>query len=356
MKSKLHILLTGAGAPGIRGTLYALRTNSDGVGVHVIGTDAQDDVVGKFLVDRFYQVPQADDRRYVDALLEIARKEDVEIVIPQTTREVAVLAHEKGRFRAEKIDVMVADSTAIDVANNKYELLRVFETLDLPHPEFYLADSEDRLVEFAFKLGYPTKPVVIKPPISNGMRGLRILKEDAWDLARFFSEKPSGVEISLDELKSILRRGQEWPALLISEYLPGPEYSVDAFVGKKAAIAIPRLRKVIRSGISFTNVLDLRSDMVDFTLKSAGCLGLQYAFGFQFKLDEENVPKVLECNPRIQGTMVASLFSGVNVIWLAVREILGDHSVGNFEISQSNASFYRFWGGLGITGQEIHEI
>jgi carbamoyl-phosphate synthase large subunit len=356
MKSKLRILLTGAGAPGIRGTLYALRTNPDGVTVHVIGTDAQNDVVGKFLVDRFYQVPPANDPHYIEVLLEIARRETVEIIIPQTTGEVAVLAHQKQEFHAEGIKVMVADSAAIDVANDKYELLKIFETLGLPHPDFGLADSEGKLSEFAFKLGYPTKPVVIKPPVSNGMRGLRILKENAWNVTRFLAEKPSGAEISLDELRSILRRGPEWPPLLISEYLPGPEYSVDAFRGKETAIIIPRLRKVIRSGISFTNILDLRPDIVQYTLKAANCLGLQYAFGFQFKLDEENVPKVLECNPRVQGTMVASLFSGVNVIWLAVRETLGECSNGNFEISQNDASFYRFWGGVGVSGEGIHEI
>jgi hypothetical protein len=54
--------------------------------------------------------------------------------------------------------------------------------------------------------------------------------------------------------------------------------------------------------------------------------------------------------------MVASLFSGVNVIWLAVREILGERSSGNVEVSQNGASFYRFWGGLGVSGREIHEI
>jgi len=53
----VSILVTGAGAPGIRGTLYALRHNGEGRSIRVIGVDAQADVVGRFLVDRFYQIP-----------------------------------------------------------------------------------------------------------------------------------------------------------------------------------------------------------------------------------------------------------------------------------------------------------
>ena len=71
---------------------------------------------------------------------------------------------------------------------------------------------------------------------------------------------------------------------MVSEYLPGSEYSVDAFLGKKAAVAIPRLRKEIVNGISFRTSLEYRKDIMEYTLKAARALGLSYVFGFQFKL------------------------------------------------------------------------
>ena len=142
---------------------------------------------------------------------------------------------------------MVATRRSIADANDKGRLLDSFAALGLPYPQYYRAACELDIVESARKLGYPEKPVVVKPSVSNGMRGLRILMENAWNVERFLNEKPSGTEIALPELLSILRRGSQWPDLLVTEYLPGSEYSVDAFIGAQGRTAIPRLRREIRS-------------------------------------------------------------------------------------------------------------
>ena len=47
----IAVIVTGAGAPGIQGTLYSLKQNYDNRSFHVIGTDINDFVVGKYLCD-----------------------------------------------------------------------------------------------------------------------------------------------------------------------------------------------------------------------------------------------------------------------------------------------------------------
>ena len=351
----ITILVTGAGAPGIRGTIYALRNNPDQHALRIVGVDIRSDVAGRFLVDRFYQVPSPEDPDYLEVLSQICKREHVNVVIPQTTREVDVLSHHKEDLTSQGIPVMVSDWCAIQVANHKLRLLQEFERQNLPSPVFRLVRSEDGLRECAHELGYPERPVVVKPPSSNGMRGVRILKRNAWDLHRFLTEKPSGLEISLRELLVILRRGPKWPELLVMEYLPGPEYSVDVFRGERLEVAIPRLRKSVRSGITFEAALDFRDDLISSSLQAARHIDLRYAFGFQFKVDERGVPKILECNPRVQGTMVASLFSSVNVIWLGVKESLGESPIGHPQ-ELKPALFYRFWGGVGLCEGRTHEI
>ena len=349
------LLVTGAGAPGIRGTLYALRKNPDRMPLRIVGVDIKPDVVGRYLVDRFYQIPPPEDPAYLGAILDICRDEKVEVVIPQTTREINVLSRSLDTLARAGVQTMISDYAAIEIANDKWRLLQQFQAMGLPVPACSLARSEEELTEMARCLGYPNRPVVVKPPFSNGMRGVRVLTENAWDVQRFINEKPSGLEISLEEVVRILRRGPAWPELLVMEYLPGPEYSVDVYLGERTSIAIPRLRKAIRSGITFEAVLDLREDLSDYALRAAREIGLRYAVGFQFKLDEHNVAKVLECNPRVQGTMVASLFSGVNVIWMGVKELLGDPP-SEAVVAFGSALFYRFWGGVGVQGTEVYEI
>jgi carbamoyl-phosphate synthase large subunit len=351
----IPILVTGAGAPGLPGTLYALRKNPDGRPVRVIGVDMETEAAGCFLVDKFFQVPAPEDPSYLDELLKICREESVAIVLPQTTREVVRLSQSKGLLEREGCRVMSSDASAIEIANNKWTLIEKFEEFGLPRPEAKLSHSEDEFLSLVRDLGYPERPVVVKPPISNGMRGVRVLQSEPWDVRRFLSEKPLGLETSLEELLRILRRGPSWPELLVMEYLAGPEYTVDAFIGEKLSVALPRLRQSVRSGITFRSRSEFRDDISSYTLQAARRIGLRYAFGFQFKLDNQGLPKILECNPRIQGTMVASVFSGANLIWYGVKELLGEpveQDGQKFEV----ACFYRFWGGVGIAGEFVDEI
>jgi len=352
--SKLTLLVTGAGAPGIWGTLYALRQNPDGRPVRIIGVDTQTHAAGAFLVDKFYQVPEPENPQYIAALIDISKREKVLAVLPQTTREIVTLSASLATLENEGIRIMVSNAPAIAAANDKNAVMEVFRRLGLPTAPFRRVQTEAELVVAVHDFGYPDSAVVVKPPVSNGMRGVRIIVPQAWDVHRFLTEKPHGLEISLDELVAILRRGA-WPEMLVMEHLPGAEYTVDAFRGSELSVAIPRQRESIRSGITFHSRTEIREDLIDYTLSAGQELGLQYVFGFQFKLDRDGIPKVLECNPRIQGTMVASVFSGANVIWFGVRELLGD-PVSKLTEPLHASEFLRYWGGIGVNGSVRAEI
>jgi len=121
------------------------------------------------------------------------------------------------------------------------------------------------------------------------------------------------------------------------------------YKSKDSEVVIPRSRDVIRSGISFQTTVDMkREDISLYSSKLAASLGLNYCFGFQFKLDDNGVPKILESNPRVQGTMVASTMAGFNMIYLAVMQALGEEcNVADYSIKDGTC-FKRSWGGIGI--------
>jgi carbamoyl-phosphate synthase large subunit len=341
------------GAPGTRGTLYALKNNPNGVDVRIIGIDMKENAVGKYWSDKFYTVPAPEDEAYLEQINSICSKESVDLILPQTTRETAAFS----RIKLE-VKVAVSSSFAVEKANNKFELMKLCDQIGVPCPKFYLVRALADLIDRAEELGYPDKAVVVKPPVSWGSRGLRILRENtSWSIRRFLSEKPSSAEVTLDDLSKILTKDAhvDFPELLVTEFLPGKEYTVDAFAGERVSVAIPRLRKEVINGISFRTSLEYREDVTNYSLKIAKALGLRYAFGFQFKLDYSDAPKILECNPRVQGTMVASVFSGVNVIWLAVREAIGD-LVEKIPEKLQPSEFYRYWGGIAISDGRSSDI
>src|SRR5208283_5572463 len=123
---------------------------------------------------------------------ELVQREDVKVIIPQTTREIVTLSQHKDHFNNLGSGVIVSEYKCLTEANDKFTLLARAKEIGIPYPSFVLTQSEAEFVTAVKSFGYPENKVVIKPPVSNGMRGLRILSSDPWNVKRFLNEKPDG--------------------------------------------------------------------------------------------------------------------------------------------------------------------
>ena len=95
----IAVIVTGAGAPGIQGTLYSLKQNYDNRSFHVIGTDINDFVVGKYLCDEFCVIsPAKKEEEYLSDLMSICKDRNVKAILPQNTAELLLLAKHKKMF------------------------------------------------------------------------------------------------------------------------------------------------------------------------------------------------------------------------------------------------------------------
>ena len=78
MKTRINIIITGAGAPGIMGTIFSLKQNGDKHEVFLVGTDINPDVVGMHLCDKFYRIPSPENtEQYLNSLRDICLKEQI---------------------------------------------------------------------------------------------------------------------------------------------------------------------------------------------------------------------------------------------------------------------------------------
>jgi carbamoyl-phosphate synthase large subunit len=343
----LKILITGAGAPGIKGTLYSLQNNFDNRGIETIGTDIKGGVIGKYLCDQFYQIKSPDNHQYLFDLLKICENENVDVILPQNTAELSILSTNRDQFEKLGTKVVVSGKKSIEFANDKHKLMKLAKEVGVPTATHFLVNTYDELLKKSNQLGWPEKPVVIKPPVSNGMRGVRIIDESIDLKNMLYNEKPTNIFTKMDYLEDIL--GDSFPPLLVMEHLPNEEYTVD-ILESSTPIVIPRLRKVIRSGITFEGVVENNEEIIEYSKSLSEKLGLEYAFGFQFKMDENNIPKLLESNPRVQGTMVLSTFAGANIIYGAIKKALGE-DVPDFDVKWGTR-LIRYWGGISIHKNE----
>lgn len=352
------ILVTGAGAPGISGTLYSLENNPDNTKFRIITTDMQEFPVGKYLSDVFYQLPAPESPEYLEVLKGIVDREKVQVILPQTTREIELLSKRKQEIEAWGVRIVVSGYDAIQFANDKFNILEVCKKVGVPHPTYVLVKEKEKLEAAIRTLGYPNEKVIVKPRLSNGQRGVRIITDQALTLQAYLGQKPSSMEIDLESFLRIFDTNADFPELIVSEFMPGMEYTVDMYKSDGHEVVIPRSRDVIRSGISFETTVDLqRADIVEYSKKLTEELNLEFCFGFQFKLDNQGIPKILESNPRVQGTMVASSMAGFNMIYYAVMSAIGQDKISQINVLDK-LKFKRSWGGVGIdnSGNETGRI
>lgn len=143
-------------------------------------------------------------------------------------------------------------------------------------------------------------PIFIKPDIGQGSKGAKIIKDEK-------------------DLKNTLEIMKE--KVVISEYLPGEEYTIDCFTdfNKKLRVVKMRNRKRIRLGISVNSEI-LKLD--EKVLRIANIINSYFNFNgawfFQLKLDSLGKYKLMEIAPRISGTMGISRNTGINYPLLTI--------------------------------------
>ena len=337
---KIKVLMTGAGAPGAAGIIKCLKQDKN---IHLVLADAGEEPVGKHLNGNFYQIPSANDPDFIPAVRSICLKEDIKIVMPLVTNELFPLSENKDEFRTIGVHILVSDENALSVANDKGRLYQHLEQFGLTVPKFKIVNSWDEFEEGLKYLDYPNQKVCFKPCVSNGSRGFRIIDPAIDELHLLFKEKPNHTYIPLEKLKSILSEAH-FPSLLLSEYLPGPEYSVDCLAKNgQPEIVVPRIRTRMKEGISVAGEFVFHKEIIKYCEDIIKSLHLHGNIGIQVKQAEDGAYKILEINPRVQGTISAGLGAGINLPLLAIYQEL------NIPIEEHDkqviwgTKFIRFW-------------
>lgn len=323
MKS-VKVLRTASGSPSAPGGYLSLKNNGERE-VIIIGTDMKDDPSIRQYVDVFYKVPAVGDPKYVDALLEICRKEKVDVVLPSISAELPLLEARKNEFEAIGAKVSVTDRKGLLIANDKIKLYEFMKEHHLNVPKFEKANSIEELLKACEKIGFPDKAVCIKMKDGSGSRGIRIInpKQSRYDI--FVGEKPNSFYTTLDDMISMFKEAGKMPELMVMEFLPGMEYSVDVLANHgKIEYMIGRESNVILASIPQEATLAPNEEAYKIAEDVIGALGLDGNLDLDFKFDEDGHPQLMEINPRSAATMSIFAAGGINLLYLRIKQLLGE--------------------------------
>jgi len=332
--------MTGGGAPGAAGILHCLKQNPN---FNITVADGNPNAIGKYLNEDFETIPFASDPNFVDAILSLCRRKNIHAVLPLVTKELIPLAQSSNEFEMTGAKLLISPASSLEIANNKSNLYEFLQWRGIAVPEFKVAETIDQFKEAVQELGFPSKQVCFKPSVSNGSRGFRVIANQINELDLLFNYKPNSTYISFDEAVRILSTGT-FPELLISEYLPGEEYSVDCLANNGDSILIlPRLRKKMINGISVEGEFVKEESIITYCKQIIRELQLHGNIGIQVKKSEAGQFLILEINPRVQGTISAALGAGINLPSLAIKQALNLPIIPEELSVNWGTQFSRYW-------------
>lgn len=316
MENITNILVTGGGAPGAPGILNALRADKN---LNLFSCDVNAITAGTFLADNYFTVLRGDDSAYVKDLLAKCLERKINVIFPITTKELVPLSQHKELFSKNGIEIIVSDFSELVIANNKGLLYTHLQNRGIEVPQFHIVKTITNFEAAASSLGYPKNTFIFKPCEANGSRGFRIVDDSKTEHDLLFNQKPTSTYISYKKAIEVLSE-QPFPELVVTEYLPGKEYTVDCLVyNDEIKFIIPRTREKMNNGISVAGTIEKNEEIIEYCTKILNVLKLDGPIGIQVKYSLKNKPLLVEINPRIQGTSVACIGAGINIPLLAVN-------------------------------------
>ncbi|ALM27700.1 ATP-grasp domain-containing protein [Bacillus altitudinis] len=242
---------------------------------------------GKYVYKNYIEgMPNIHDEGFIDQLNRIIKENKIDFIFPAHDSVVLNLAQNRERLHAI---VITSDQLTCEISRSKKKTYEFFEKQSFVPKMYEKVDDVD------------TFPVFLKPDVGQGSKGVALARNKKE--LEFYKNNQSD--------------------LLILEYLPGKEYTIDCFTNRNGELEYTgrRERKRIKSGISVnSSTLPMDEQTTQIAQEINKHLKFRGAWFFQIKEDVNGQYKLLEVAPRIAGTMALYRNKGVNFPLLSLYD------------------------------------
>jgi len=324
MLKDITVLMSASSSPSMPGMIRCLRNNGER-NIKVVGIDMTSDPSAKFMVDAFYQVPAANDPNFCDLVLDICKRDKVDVYFPNVSAEVEAVVARKSEFEALGVHLSVSNTKSVVISNNKLHTYQALEEAGIPTPRYYGVHNVQDFVEGMKYMGYPEKPVCIKIVNGSGSRGVRIIDAKKSRYYIFAHEKPNSFYTSYEDMLSVLKSADKLEEMMLVECMHNPEFTVDLLADNgKIVYEIGRENVVSLMSIAQETVVKYDELAYKVSADVVKLLNMDGNVGFDFMRNDKGEAVLMDINPRITATVSVIAAAGVNLIYLRVKQLLGE--------------------------------
>lgn len=303
----MNILITSAGTRNKVVQYFKKEFKEIG---KVIATDMSELAPALYEADKYYMVPRIDDPSYIDKLLEICKKENIDCLFALIDPELSLISKNKDRFQEIGVTPLISNYEVVELAFDKYEMYKYlsdngFKTAKtyINKEEFY-NDLDKKNISF---------PVFVKPV--RGSASINISKITTKE--------------EIDLLFNL------YDDLIIQEFLDGQEIGADVYIdpiSKKAVSIFTKEKIKMRAGETDKARSFKDKKLFDLITSLVEKIGYEYMIDMDiFKINGEYY--ISEINPRFGGGYPHAYESGVNfpkLIINSMNKVENKNEIGNY--------------------------
>jgi len=261
-------------------------------------------------VSKFYIYPDPKDKRedFLKWLIRHIKIHSYDMIFPLNDYTYEICTRYQNEIR-QHTSVAVNDWETFELARDKAKTIKYAQKIGIPVPLTWFPKSKEDL--FKLEKEIPTYPVIIKPTKSSGSRGFKKLnnKKELFTSYEILSKK--------------------FGSMLVQEYIPGREIlDVSVLFNMKselrAALVSNRIRMFpVEGGPNVAGHAVINEPLRQQAIKLMKSLKWKGVALVEFKVDpRDNVPKLMEINPRFWGSTQLGISAGIDWPWLLFNAVV----------------------------------
>ncbi len=317
----MNIVVTGVGGgvgQSIIKALYSTEYNVVGIDAELLGT-------GLYATRKAYLGTYANSPNFIDALVEICRKEKCEAIFPGLDVELLPLSNNRDRLKRNGIIPIVSNPEVIAICDDKLKTCEFLKANNFPYPKTY------SLKEYSFQLDFP---IVLKPQ-KGGFRSIgKFLANNLKEFERYTKD--------IDE-----------DNYLVQEYIDGDEYTCGTVSIKNKCIGTILMKRTLRNGDTYKAFVEKNEKLSKFVMTVVNILKPFGACNVQLRI-RDNIPYIFEINARCSGTTASRALAGFNEPKIICDYIYRD--IKNPFLKIKNIVILRYWKELVVSYDKIEEM
>lgn len=300
----MNILMCSVGR---RGELLKDFKNSMSENSKIIATDLSPYAPALYFADKSYLVPGIEDPSYIDTIIDICKKEQINAITTFIDPEIEILAKNRNRFSELGIVVLAPYEETATLCFDKYKMFKKLSSCGIPTVMTWGTIEE---FDEARAVGTVDFPVFVKPRTGSGSVGAR---------------KVFNYDILLESMK-------EDPSLIIQEFMDCEDLDADVYIDTithEAVSAFSKRKIETRIGgasktVSFKDekLFSFISEIVK-VLKFNGPVDMDFFY-------RNGEYYLSEINPRFGGAYLHAYGAGVDFIKLIEKNLNGEANEPTF--------------------------